>query len=182
MKTFCSPKRLPLAHGFLVMAACSLVVACTEVRVPASDGTPPTVKLAVLAEDTMVTSNGTEATYRAREHERLTLIAVGSDSSGVRRVWIEGTVGFGCTIRSEGVIRHADGRYDDDSAGMTVDAGPGDLVKMELADALNWSWSDQKQRACPFGEDFALSGSYTGHAENFHGGIAETAVLRIEVP
>ena len=175
-----------------------LLTSCTTVRYPDIDRTPPTVRLSLLGEHVMVTSNSTQRTVPIDIYDRHSLLVAGFDEDGgVERVWIEGTVNCYCACERmrDGTFysRNLDlGPAAHNSDGNIVEAEPGDRVKIKLVDTLNFPEDafevcadTPPDSACPECTPdmtgFHFRATYTGHAENFRGGSATTAPLILEI-
>lgn len=178
--TICRFSSLALSLALTVV----IVLGCgAPIQVPASDSTPPEVSLTFSRlESSIVTleEGDAERTYtlQAPVNREIPFIATARDEDGgVHRATVHTLIGWRCENRDT-TITNAGGHGPESNID---NAQPGDDAKTVLAATVNIDASEVHTN-CQNGATF-LGASYeiSASGENFHGGIARTPSVIINV-
>lgn len=175
-----TPRNLPATLALIILTLATLATGCAT-TVPASDTTPPDVRLTVIgAGDTFtLTPTSADASRTVTAGPTVTLLAAAIDEQGVKNVTIAGEMRVHCASGDLGQISfvsYLSNNPEDPSVGIGDEAVDRRLTSLEL---------DTGGFAGYCGNGFAFtsaSGSFRAHGENFHGGTNHSATFSLTVP
>jgi len=164
----------------LTLTAATLATGCAT-TVPASDTTPPDVRLTVIGAGNTFTLTPTsaDASRTVTAGPKVTLFAAAIDDQGVKNVEIAGELIVNCQsgdIGQRSFALYRANNPEDPSIGIGDEAVDRRLTTLELDTGSFANY-------CRNGFTFTnASGSFAARGENFHGGTNSSAAFTITVP
>jgi hypothetical protein len=177
-------RRISLAPAAFVPAALALLFLSTgcALTVPASDPTPPDVRLTVSGVGntfTLTPTSPNESRSASPGTEILLLAAAIDEDGGVQNVSISGALTVSCSGGDLGQavsVHYVANNPEDPSVGVGDEALDRRLTTLELDTGTFANF-------CGNGFSFTgASGGFVAQGENFHGGTASTATFSLSVP
>jgi|GEM_PF-2116098 len=174
------PRRLRATLALLTLTLAVLATGCAT-TVPASDTTPPDVRLTVIGAGNTFTLTPTsaDASRTVTAGPKVTLFAAAIDEQGVKNVVIAGEIRVNCASGDLGqasFVSYQANNPEDPSVGIGDEASDRRLTTLEL-DTGGFAGY------CRSGFTFTgASGSFRAHGENFHGGTNDSAAFSLTVP
>lgn len=171
--------RTQLSLAILALGALLVTTGCAT-TVPASDTTPPDVRLTVIGAGATFTLTPTSAdeSRTVSVPDDVTMLASAKDEQGVKNVWIGGSIRVNCTsgdIGQASFIEYLANNPEDPSVGVGDQAVDQRLTSLKIE-------SQHLVGLCHDGFTFTgASGSFRASGENFHGGVTDTAVFSLTV-
>lgn len=171
--------RTRLSLSTLALGALLVTTGCAT-TVPASDSTPPDVRLTVIGAGATFTLTSTSAneSRTVSVPDQVSLLASAKDPQGVKNVWISGSMTVSCEsgdIGQSTIIEYFANNPEDPSVGVGDPAVDQRLTSLALE-------TQHYEDLCHGGFVFkGASGSFRATGENFHGGMTDTAVFSLHV-
>lgn len=171
-------RRTVFALAFAALL-CALATGCAT-TVPATDNTPPEVRLTVIGagETFTLTPTSAAASRTVSPPAEVTLLASAKDEQGVKEVSITGAMTVGCTrgdLGQTAFMHYLANNPEDPSVGVGDEAVDQRLTSLVL-EAADFAG------VCGDGFSFnGASGSFQARGENFHGGVTTSATFSLEV-
>lgn len=177
-------RRIRPTAAALSIAAFALLLLSTgcALTVPASDPTPPDVRLTVSGVGdtfTLTPTSANESRSASPGTEILLLAAAIDEDGGVKNVSISGAMTVSCSGGDLGQavsVHYVANNPEDPSVGVGDEALDRRLTTLELDTGTFANF-------CGNGFSFTgASGGFVAHGENFHGSTASTATFSLSVP
>lgn len=171
--------RTHLHLAALALGALLLTTGCAT-TVPASDTTPPDVRLTVIGAGATFTLTPTSAdeSRTVSVPDEVTMLASAKDEQGVKNVWISGAFTVSCASGDLGQatsIHYIANNPEDSSVGVGDEAVDQRLTSLEIE---TQSLADLCREGFTFN---GASGGFQAGGENFHGGTTTTATFSLQV-